>query len=271
MDACASVSYESAKHAPRRAVDLAGTSIIRAAMTQNIGLDDLAGDIFNLNIRGLRTIAVLWRNPGKYFDAASDPDWQDRFTPSIRLWLSMIALASLLQFLWLGSDTPLVAAFAQGFRDAGVELQDGLTYEAIGETAAVWIFAAFPVVQLLTFLFILPLFQIWGRETTYSLRVRYGFAMMTPSASVMLLLLPSMALLAPEQVSAFGVAIGVLAWLIDAVTMYRGASPGRTRSGRLLRAGVMAAIILTLNVVTNVATQIAGIVMISARYGLVTS
>lgn len=240
-------------------------------MTQNIGLDDLAGDIFSLNIRGLRTIAVLWRDPRAYFDAASDPDWKNRYTPSVRLWLSMIALASLLQFLWLGSDTPLVAAFAQGFRDAGVELQDGMTYESIGETAAIWIFAAFPIVQLLTFLFILPLFRLWGRDTTYSLRVRYGFAMMTPSASVMLLLLPSMALLSPEQVTLFGIGIGILAWLIDAVTMYRGISPGQTQPGRLLRAGLLAAIILTLNVVTNVATQIAGIILISLRYGLVTS
>ncbi len=186
----------------------------------------------------------------------------------MRLWLSLIALSSLLQFLWLGSDTPLVAAFAQGFRDAGVVLRDGMTYEAVGEIAAVWIFASFPVVQLLTFLFILPLFRFWGRETSFSLRIRLGIAIMIPSASVMLFVLPSMSLLAPEQMIAFGWAIGVLAWLVDSVTMFRGASPGKTLWGRIVRSGVFAGIILVLNVIMNVATQITGIILVSMRYGL---
>ncbi len=32
-------------------------------MTKTIGIDDLAGDLFSLNIRGLHSIATVWRNP----------------------------------------------------------------------------------------------------------------------------------------------------------------------------------------------------------------
>lgn len=53
-------------------------------------------------------------------------------------------------------------AYADGFREAGLALPETLTFPALGEEAAVLIFTAFPIVQLLTFLFILPLFRVWG-------------------------------------------------------------------------------------------------------------
>jgi hypothetical protein len=236
-------------------------------MRDKIGFDELAGDIFSLNIRGLKSIAALWRAPRDYFAAAEDANWCDRFTPSIRLWLSLIAVSSLLQFFWIGTDTPLVAAYTEGFRESGVVLTGDLTFEQLGETAALWIFGVFPLMQLLIFLFVLPLFPLWGRPTTYSLRARYGFSMMIPSASVMVFLLPSMALMPPATVSLFGVAIGILSFLIDASTVYR-SRLAQSLTGRILRSAALAGLVLLLNVTAHIATQIAGIILVSARYGL---
>ncbi len=238
-------------------------------MTDKIGMDDLAGDVFSLNIRGLKSISTLWSSPKTYFEAARDHDWQGHFTPSVRLWLSIVALASLLQFIWVGSGSPLVEAYIQGFRDAGAVSAGGTSVEELGEIAAVWIFGIFPIVQLLIFLFLLPLIPLWGKGTTFSLRVRYGFAMMVPSASVMILIMPATALLPSSVMTSFGFAIGILAFLIDAQTSFRAGLHGSALR-RVLRAIGLAGLVLFLNIVAHISTQIAGIVFVSIRYGVTT-
>lgn len=240
-------------------------------MTSKITIDELAGDLFGLNIMGLRSIITLWLNPARFFEAADSADWLDRYTPSVRLWLSLIAVSSLLQVFWIGSQSPLVAAYTNGFENAGLILGPDMTYQQLGEEAAVLIFAVFPIVQLATFLLILPLFRLWGRPTTFSLRVRYGFAMMIPSASMMLIILPGMSLMDPGWVTYFGMVIGLVAFLVDTQTLYRGGRPGRTQTGRLVRSVGIAAIALTLNTLMHALTQIAGIIAISIKYGLTTA
>jgi len=239
-------------------------------MSNKIGIDDLAGDLFSLNIRGMRSIGTLLADPARYFDAADDADWQDSYTPSVRLWLSLIALSSLLQVISLSSDSPIVLAYADGFRDAGLVLPRELSFQMLGEEATVWIFTAFPIVQLLTFLLILPHLKLWGRETTFSLRVRYGFAMMIPSATVMLFIMPGAKLVGmpPEWVVLFGAMVGLIAFLVDAVTVHRGARAGTSQFGRLVRSVLIAGAVLGLNLIMHTITQITGIILISMKYGL---
>lgn len=237
-------------------------------MSTKISVDDLAGDLFSLNIRGLRSIAILWARPSAYFDAADDAEWKDSYTPSVRLWLSLIALSSLLQVIWLSPTSPIVMAYADGFREAGLALPETLTFPALGEEAAVLIFTAFPIVQLLTFLFILPLFRVWGRETTFSLRVRYGFATMIPSASLMMIILPGMAGLPSGWASSFGWAIGLVAMTVDTMTVHRSGVHETAGTWRWLRALLIAVIVLGLNVIMHAITQVAGIIFISVKYGL---
>jgi len=239
-------------------------------MSKSVDFDDLAGDLFSLNIRGLRSIAALWAQPARYFEAAEQTDWQDQYTPSVRLWLSLIALSSLLQVISLSADSPIVLAYADGFQDAGLALPPELTFQAIGEEATVWIFTAFPIVQLLTFLLILPLFNLWGGETTFSLRVRYGFAMMVPSASLMLIIMPGAKLVGmpAEWAIIFGAMVGLIAFLVDALTVHRGARAGSGPTSRLVRSALIAAVVLLLNVIMHTITQVTSIILISMKYGL---
>jgi len=237
-------------------------------MQDQVTLDDMAEDIFGLNVRGIRSIGTSWINPGEYFRSALGSNWDGRFTPSIRLWFSLIALASLLQFIWIGSDTPLVSAYADGFRNAGVTLTSGLTFEALGERAALWIYAIAPVFQLLLFLLCLAFIPLWGRKTTYSLRVRFLFIAMIPSGSLMAAFLPAMALVPATHLTALGLILGVATFFLDAITSYRGAFPELRTFARIWRSALLAAIILALNVVANIAAQIAGIVLVTNQYGL---
>jgi hypothetical protein len=237
-------------------------------MSKSIGLDDVIEDIFSLNLRGIKSIATLWRNPKRYFEAAAETDWNNAYTPSVRLWLSLIALASLLQFFWIGADTPMVDAYAQGFQNAGAIPPDGMTHAELAETTALMVFAVFPIVQLLIFLVILPRIRLWGRATTYGLRLRYGFALMVPSTSLSVIILPSMALLPPDQVSIFGAGIGLLALLVDASTVYRGGAPGQTGTGRVARSVLLAAIILLMNFTAHMIVQTVCIILTYIRYGV---
>ncbi|WP_300555614.1 hypothetical protein [Maricaulis sp.] len=237
-------------------------------MTDRIRLDDLAEDTFGLNLRGLKSMATIWLAPRRYFSAAETPDWGGRYTPSIRLWLSLIALASLLQFVWIGSNTPLVDAYAEGFRNAGVVPGEGQRYQELGEAAALWIYAIAPAMQLAGFLLLLPLFGFWGQPTTYSQRVRNSFAVMIPSATVLVAGLPALSLLSSSQLGNVGYLIGLVTLLLDAATGFRGTFQTCTRLGRMWRAGLLAAFILVLNIIINILAQIAGIIWVSVRFGV---
>lgn len=237
-------------------------------MSDKIGIDDLAEDIFGLNVRGIRSIGTIWINPAAYFLAAREKDWRTEFTPSIRLWLSLIALTSLLQFIWIGSDTPLVSAYSDGFRNAGILPAQGMSYDDLGQQAALWIYAIAPVTQLVLFLCILAFFPFWGEKRPYGLKVRSLFAVMIPSASLLALFLPAMALVPATHLTAFGLLVGAVTFGLDAVTGYRGAFSARTGFAKAWRAGLLAFMILVLNIFANVGAQIVGIVAVSFQYGL---
>ena len=54
------------------------------------GLNDMAEDLFGLSLRGLATIRDSFLRPADLFSAARTPDWQGRYTPSVRLVISLI-------------------------------------------------------------------------------------------------------------------------------------------------------------------------------------
>ncbi|MEL6258307.1 MAG: hypothetical protein AAFQ67_04530, partial [Pseudomonadota bacterium] len=58
-------------------------------------LDELIQDAFGLNIRGVQTLWALLAHPSRVFTAAQSIDWAGRFTPSIRLAFSIVALTIL--------------------------------------------------------------------------------------------------------------------------------------------------------------------------------
>ena len=64
------------------------------------GLNDMAEDIFGLSLRGLSTIWETITKPAIVFTAARTPDWNQRYTPSLRLVTSIIAVMMLLRIFW---------------------------------------------------------------------------------------------------------------------------------------------------------------------------
>ena len=83
-----------------------------------VGLDDLLEDLFGMNIRSFKTIGVLFASPRRYFTAAKTPSWMDKYTPSTRLWLGLMAILIALQFFWASPDAALMSNLANTLNTA---------------------------------------------------------------------------------------------------------------------------------------------------------
>lgn len=234
----------------------------------DLSVDSLAEDLFGLNIRGLQSILILWRRPKLYFEAARTSDWQNRYTPSIRLWLSFFALFSALQFWWFGSNDAMISAYASGFADAGLVLPEGVTYEDVGAETVMWVFGWVPAIQIVSMVLLSFVYSAWGERTTLSLRQRYLFSVMIPSASIMPIFLTGMLFVPQNLLTLYGVGLAVVAFTVDFQTGYRGAFSQVSKRGRLWRAGLLALILVTINTLTTIAAQITGILLTSQKYGV---
>ncbi|MEM7330402.1 MAG: hypothetical protein AAF437_16795 [Pseudomonadota bacterium] len=233
-----------------------------------VSVDSIAEDLFGLNIRGVKSILVLWRKPADYFDAARRPDWDNRFTPSIRLWLSFFALYSALNFWWFGSNQAMIGAFASGYANSGMVLPPDVTYEQVGREAMLWGFGVIPVLQISTMLVLSLIYTAWGERTTLAVRQRFLFAVIVPSASLMPVFLTIMLWVPQHMLTAYGLFLALVTWLIDFMTGYRGGFAHVSKTGRAWRAGLLAFIVVLLNTGTSIAAQIAGIVLIGQKYAI---
>ena len=234
----------------------------------DLSYDSMAEDLFGLNIRGLKSIFTAWTRPRAYFAAARTPEWSDKFTPSIRLWLSFFALFSALKFWWFGSNEGMIGAFATGFENAGLPLPEGVTYKDVGKEAVLSVFGWIPAIQIISMFLLSLVYPFWGERTTVALRQRYLFIIVIPSASVMPLFLSIMLFVPQNMISAYGVLLAVVAFIIDFQTGYRGAFAGVSRFGRAWRAGLLALVVVTMNTVLSIAAQIVGIMLIAQKYSV---
>lgn len=236
--------------------------------SNDLSLDSIAEDLFGLNLRGLQSILVAWRKPRDYFEAARTPDWNGKYTPSIRLWLSFFALFSALKFWWFGTNAGMVGAFATGFEDAGLVLPDGLTYQDVGAEAVLWVFGWVPILQIVSMVLLAMVYNAWGERTTLALRQRFLFAVMIPGASLMPVFLTIMLFVPTSMITVYGVFLAIAAFSIDFQAGYRGGFSNVSKTGRAWRAGVLALTLVTINTLTTIAAQIAGIIVIGQKYGI---
>ena len=234
----------------------------------DLSIDSITEDIFGLNIRGIKSILTLWHRPKAYFTAARTPDWNDKYTPSIRLWLSFFALFSALKFWWLGSNEGMIGAFETGFAESGMQLAPDVTYRDVASETVLLVFSWVPILQIVFMIFLSLIYTAWGERTTLALRQRYLFAVMIPSASIMPIFLTIMLLVPQSMISAYGVLLAIVSFGIDFQAGYRGGFSNVSKSGRAWRAGILAFILVMINTLTAIAVQIAGIIIISQKYGV---
>lgn len=162
----------------------------------------------------------------------------------------------------------MVGAFATGFEDAGLVLPDGLTYQDVGAEAVLWVFGWVPVLQIVSMVLLAMVYNAWGERTTLALRQRFLFAVMIPSVSLMPVFLTIMLFVPTGMITVYGVFLAIAAFSIDFQAGYRGGFSNVSKTGRAWRAGVLALTLVTINTLTTIAAQIAGIIVISQKYGI---
>lgn len=232
-----------------------------------IPIDAVSEDLFGINLRGLRSIVMLWRDPKVYFGAARQSNWGDKFTPSIRLWLFFFALLSFFKVWWVGSSDGMIQAYADGFSNAALPLPPGMTYWDVGRESVLVVFGLLPLFQITaTILFALG-FKAWGEPTTAALRQRYLFAVIVPSASLMPVFMTVMMFLPPHWLTAYGLLLAGLTWLIDFQTGYRGGFQAVGRIGRVWRAAFVSFCVVSINIAMTLLAQLVGVVITTYKYG----
>ena len=243
--------------------------MIRATKPEHaaLRLDAITEDIFGINLKGATSILTLWVSPLRYVDAARHADWQGRYTPAIRLWLFFFALFSAFKVGWLSRSVGLVEAWATGFSDANVPLPPGTGHEDIAREAMLLLFTLLPVLQIIATFAVALVYPYWGQPTTAALRQRLFFATIVPSASLMPVVLSVMVMVPSHALTAYAMGLAVLTFGVDVATGYRGAFAALSRWSRLWRSALLAFVIVGINVLLSILTQIAVIVWINVKYG----
>jgi len=156
-----------------------------------IGLEEFLEDVFGLNIRSAKTILAMFKTPAIYFQAAKTKDWQQRFTPSLRLWLGLMTVSVALQFFWARPDGSLMQMLKQGLEvgfNYGVKARGGSEVDFTGfdfDTAMTAVMKLNSLIYPFIFVTIMSLlaftYRAWGQTLTYVVRQRYIFAVIVPA------------------------------------------------------------------------------------------
>lgn len=223
-----------------------------------VGLDDLLEDLFGLNIRSLKTIWVLFSAPQQYFIAAKTPSWMDKYTPSTRLWLGLMAILIALQFFWASPDAALMSNLANTFNTAfsGAASKAGSTADFANfdmtaelQKAMKLNYLIYPFVFIFTFSVFAWLYRAWGEVLSFTVRLRYIFAVIVPASVIGLVTTLVTPLLSAAQLTLFSVIQTIIILGLYFLTAFRGAYGHMDRGEAFGRAIVLAiCIFITLTI-----------------------
>jgi hypothetical protein len=219
----------------------------------------MAEDIFGLSLRGLTTLRDILVRPAKVFEAARAPDWKSRYTPSIRLATSLVALMLLLRFFWAGKESAMfqsVLAQINQLARTGADIPDPATLATNYFNA--WVLV-FPVVYLAVHFLFALLLRIWGKEASTVTRLRLYFIALIPGLLVATISLLAIPLAGVENLFALSAAYMGACALAYGLGAYFGLKDVYIdRTGRLWRALVFVGAALTADTVASLLSSVLG-------------
>ncbi|MCI4646205.1 MAG: hypothetical protein MRY64_15595 [Hyphomonadaceae bacterium] len=229
---------------------------------EKVGFDHLADDVFGLSLRGLRTIKDAFLRPAVFFATAREPDWERRYTPSVRLFTSLILLILALRFLWAGPGTVIEETFANQMQILAERYHPIFgTRESLDKIINTY-FLIYPGAVVTTILVISLATFIWGKGTSWGARVRLFFAAMIPNATLSIVMVSFMGLVPPSFMLATVIVPMFVNFTIDSLTIIRGLKPVFSLPSRIWR-GVLFALLsfLSLTLASLVSSIGAGFIL----------
>lgn len=210
--------------------------------TEQPGWDAMMEDLLGLNIRGVQTALAIFATPRKVYSAAHSKDWQARtYTPSLRLFISLVMFVLILQAFWGGPDSHL-ARFQTEVIQAGLNanapeaLLPFIDARDIWETSLV----SLPVATVSAMLVASLLLRVWGKGTNTVTRIRFYFLSAIPGWIV------SFAVSVIANQLTYTTAIFIVGWMFyliimtDAFSAWRGNAGQHQGMARVWRAGLFA-------------------------------
>ena len=203
-------------------------------MTQRVGADALAEDVFGLNVRGLKTMRDAVLRPGVVFAAARSRDWSQRYTPSVRVVFWLLTATSFLRFLWASDDSAMFLNFEANLS----AVEDPARRRELARSVLAAYAALVPFLFLAFEGLLAAVLRVWGVATSYAERYRLLLVALIPSTLFLTLMTLTLPFLPLAAVVPVGYAVAASAVILDASTGARGGVAGRG-VGRFWRAALL--------------------------------
>jgi len=226
---------------------------------QDPGWGELIEDAIGVNLQGLKTLWTSLAAPAHLFIAARAVDWQGhKYSPTLRVWLFLIAIMMFLQFIWAKPDSFLGQQMELAFTSDQSEDPIMQSPETLDLALQRYVFI-YPTVLLLLTIITALLLRIWGKGTTSVTRIRLYFAATLPGALVTLGSTPLLAFISIDKAAEYSILWFTVIFLADFLTTWRGLAPANKMSARSWRAALLA---ITNQFVYVSASSIAAIIMV---------
>ena len=201
-----------------------------------IGLDNLIEDLFGLNAKAFKSIWKSFSTPKTYAIAATDSKWSETFTPTVRVWVGLVAFYSALRFFYGSEDGGMTQMYVEMF-EAEIAKNPGSSFAEVDTTLLAqsvlkWTFVFFPLIMLPLYGCLAFIFRVWPDKPSFVVRFRYIMLTVLPGTTFTALLTITYVFLQGAMLALIMVIslAGIL--LFDGLTAYRGTLHS-VKSGKL--------------------------------------
>lgn len=237
--------------------DVAKQGKVKASL---IGLDNLIEDLFGLNAKAFRSIWLSFRAPAKYADAATSADWRGSFTPTVRVWVGLVALYSALRFFYGSEDGTMTQMYVEILETAIADNPEtplaDIDSTLLAQSILKWATVFLPFIMLPLYAVVAFIFRVWPDKPSFVIRFRYVMLTVVPSTAFTALTTVGLIFLSGPWLSGlmtFSI-IGII--ILDWVTAYRGTLNGISPSSRLGLSFVMTALLIVVFLLGSVLSGI---------------
>jgi len=233
----------------------------------SVGLEEFLEDLFGLNIRSFKSIWQLFRNPAPYFTAAKTADWNNQsFTPSMRIWLGLMAILVALQFLWASPDTAIFEAAVENMRkgleqnpNSNIDI-NAIDFNSIVDRMMKLQLVFQPFVLITIFTLSATFIRFWGEKLSFVVRTRYIFAVIIPASVVNVFINVGLGFASPELLMPISIVQFAIMILLYATTAYFGPYSEHPLDQRIPKTIVLTGVLLILVILSGLITTVLGVV-----------
>ncbi|MEL6687464.1 MAG: hypothetical protein AAFP97_07565 [Pseudomonadota bacterium] len=208
----------------------------------DVGFLDLLDDGVGFGAKTAKTIKVTIFNPRRYFLAAQTPDWSG-FSPSIRVYVVLLAASSYLRYLYLGDGQLMTELYVDQFKQVIEQLSEReprwlqVGPRDLANATLTHLFFLTPFIGFTLYTLFGMVWMAYAEKLSLVVRIRYIYALLIPATVFMLIATIAMVTLPRSMAGAVSILSLAGSSVAVAITAYFGAYPEEeSKGGRIMRA-----------------------------------